>query len=73
MTAIDSGSFPKVMTLYLELSQYPILAPIIRERMREMLFERRVISAEDFETEAQQKARQSQKREPPIDCSWNTG
>jgi hypothetical protein len=63
MTSIDSESFPKVLTLYLELSQYPILAPIIRERMREMLFERNIISPEAFETEAQQKAKQSQRRE----------
>ncbi|MFP3854473.1 MAG: PEP/pyruvate-binding domain-containing protein [Anaerolineales bacterium] len=67
MTAVDSGSFPKVLTLYLELSQYPILAPIIRERMREVLFERKVISPEDFDAEAREKAKQSQKREGMYD------
>ena len=55
--------FPKVLTLYLELSQYPVLAPFIRERMRQELYKRGVITPEDFETEARQKAIQSQVRE----------
>lgn len=63
MTAVEPGSFPKVLTLYLELSQYPILAPRMRQLMRERLFERGVISPEAFEAEVQQKARQSQRRE----------
>ncbi|MGA9533868.1 MAG: PEP/pyruvate-binding domain-containing protein [Anaerolineales bacterium] len=63
MTPVDSGSFPKVLTLYLELSQYPILAPRMRQMMRELLFERGVISEDDFEAEATQKAVQSQRRE----------
>lgn len=75
--AVDSGGFPKVLTLYLAISQYPILGPQIRERMRQELFQRGVISPEDFETEAREKAVQSQIREgladslgqEPID-SW---
>ncbi len=63
MSAVDSGSFPKVLTLYLELSQYPILASRIRKRMRAKLFERGVISQEDFEAEVREKAVQSQRRE----------
>jgi hypothetical protein len=63
MTAVDSGSFPKVLTLYLELSQYPILAPRMRQMMRELLFERGVISEDDFEVEVKEKAVQSQRRE----------
>jgi hypothetical protein len=61
--AVDSGGFPKVLTLYLAISQYPILGPKIRERMRQELFRRGVISPEDFETEAHEKAVQSQIRE----------
>ena len=59
----DPDGFPKVLTLYLELSQYPILAPEIRARMREEIFKRGVITAEDFEAEVRAKAIQSQERE----------
>ncbi len=59
----DPTSFPKVLTLYLELSQYPILAPRIRSRMRKELFAKGVISAEAFEEEVREKAIQSQQRE----------
>jgi hypothetical protein len=61
--AVDSGGFPKVLTLYLAISQYPILGPQIRERMRQELFQKGVILPEDFETEAREKAVQSQIRE----------
>ncbi len=54
---------PKVLKLYLEISQYPILSKTIRERMREELFSRGIISREAFEQEVYQKAIQSQKRE----------
>jgi hypothetical protein len=64
---VDSGGFPKVLTLYLAISQYPILGPQIRERMRQELFKRGVISPEDFETEAREKAVQSQIREGLVD------
>ncbi len=60
---VESEGFPKVLTLYLELSQYPILAPQIRERMRQELFQRGVITPEALEAEARQKAIQSQQRE----------
>jgi hypothetical protein len=60
---VEPEGFPKVLTLYLELSQYPILASQIRERMRQELFQRGVISPEDFEAEVRQKAMQSQERE----------
>jgi hypothetical protein len=61
--SLEPSEFPKVLTLYLELSQYPILAPRVRERMREELFERGVITHKAFEDEVQEKARQSQQRE----------
>ncbi|MBI5035156.1 MAG: phosphoenolpyruvate synthase [Chloroflexi bacterium] len=58
---------PKVLALYLELSQYPILAPTIRARMRQELFTRGVITREAFEAEVQTKARHSQQLEGLID------
>lgn len=61
--AVDPNEFPKVLTLYLALSQYPILAPAIRKRMRQELFERGVISPEDFEVEVRQRAIKSQQDE----------
>ncbi|GAB4480085.1 MAG: hypothetical protein Kow00124_26440 [Anaerolineae bacterium] len=60
---IDSTAIPKVLQLYLELSQYPILAGPIRQRMREELFSRGIISQKVFEAEVREKAIQSQRRE----------
>ncbi|MBN2302908.1 MAG: hypothetical protein JXQ72_00435 [Anaerolineae bacterium] len=54
---------PKVLQLYLEISQYPVLSRIIRQRMRRELFSRGIISEEAFEREVIQKAIESQKRE----------
>lgn len=62
-TYSDSSEFPKVITIILELSQYPLLAPEIRERMRQELFKRGVIGSEAFEAEVREKAIQSQVRE----------
>lgn len=63
----DLTEFPKVLTLYLSLSQYPILAPQVREAMRRELFKRGVITPEAFEAEAREKAIQSQRREGLLD------
>jgi len=54
---------PKVLELYLQISQYPILGHHIRERMREELFARGVITPEQFDQEVEDKAVLSQKRE----------
>ena len=56
-------SSDNVLNIYLTLSQYPILGHRIRSRMRKELFKRGIISQEDFETEARQKAIAS-----PKDC-----
>ena len=61
--ALDPDAFPKVLTLLLELHEYPILAPQIREQMREQLFRRGVIAKETFEAEVRENAIQSQERE----------
>ncbi|RME49599.1 MAG: phosphoenolpyruvate synthase [Caldilineae bacterium] len=53
----------KILKIYLELSQFPILADEIRQRMREELYRRRIISPVEFEQEVEEKAVQSQFRE----------
>jgi hypothetical protein len=65
--SFDPTEFPKVLTLYLAISQYPILASRIRERMRQELFKRGVIRPEAFEAEVMDKAIQSQRREGIMD------
>ncbi len=57
----------RILTLFLELSQYPILAPIIRSRMREELFARGIITRETFEDEVRAKAQRSQELEGLVD------
>jgi hypothetical protein len=54
---------PKILALYLQIAQYPILARQIRQRMREELYRRGVISSTEFEQEARAKAIDSQYRE----------
>ncbi|MBN1583311.1 MAG: PEP/pyruvate-binding domain-containing protein [Anaerolineae bacterium] len=66
MQSLDLGA-PKVLELVLELKQYPILSNQIRERMRQEIFQRGVITREDFEREARQKAIDSQRREGLVD------
>jgi len=56
-------SSDNVLNIYLTLSQYPILGHRIRSRMRKELFERGIITQDDFEAEARQKAIESQGRE----------
>lgn len=54
---------PRTLEIYLQISQYPILGQSIRDRMREELFARGVISRERFEREVREKAVLSQQRE----------
>ncbi len=63
MITSDIDTLPKVLQLYLEISQYPALAPVIRKRMRGELFRRGIVSNADLEQEAKHKALLSQKRE----------
>jgi hypothetical protein len=51
---------PKVLSLYLEITRYPILAKKIRERMREEIFAHHVVEPDVFEQEVVDKAIQSQ-------------
>ncbi len=61
--SFDPEHMPKVLQLYLEISQYPILARRIRQRMRDELFSRGVVSKQVFEQEVRDKAIRSQERE----------
>ncbi|MGC9334055.1 MAG: PEP/pyruvate-binding domain-containing protein, partial [Anaerolineae bacterium] len=65
--SFDPEALPKVLQIYLEISQYPTLAPMIRARMRAELFARGIISPGDFEQEVKHKAMLSQTREGLID------
>jgi len=62
-TSIDPHEMPKVLALYLKITQYPILARRIREQMRQEIFSRGIISLQVFEEEVREKAVLSQKRE----------
>jgi len=54
---------PDILSIYLQISQYPILARQIRRHMREELYRRGVLSREKLEAEVREKAVLSQKRE----------
>ncbi len=57
------GSVDRQLNVYLALSQYPVLADRIRARMRHELYERGIISPQQFESEARANAIESQERE----------
>jgi len=59
----QSAEYPKVLRIYLELRQYPILAQPIREQMREELFSRGIITPDQFEAEVEQQAIKTQTME----------
>ncbi len=59
----DVHELPKVLTVYLELSEYPIMGRAIRQAMRRELFERGVITPEQFEREVEAKAISTQEKE----------
>jgi len=53
----------RVLSIYLTLTEYPILSTRIRHIMRKQLFARGILSREAFDAEARQKAIQSQFKE----------
>jgi hypothetical protein len=53
----------RAISIYLTLTEYPVLSARIRHIMRKQLFARGVLSREAFDAEARQKAIQSQYRE----------
>ncbi len=60
---LPSFSVDPSLRIYLTLAQYPILRERIRERMRQELFRRKLISKAQFEALVREQAVQSQRRE----------
>lgn len=56
-------SITPTIDIYIKLAQYPTLAPEMRARMREELFQRGIIDPEKFNAEVKAKALESQRRE----------
>jgi hypothetical protein len=56
-------SITPTIDIYIRLAQYPILAEKIRERMRQELYIRGIVSPEQFEQEVRELSVNSQKRE----------
>jgi hypothetical protein len=54
---------PNILTIHLEITQYPMLARHIRHRMREELYRRGAVAPDRFEQEVREKAVLSQRRE----------
>ena len=59
----SNHSSDRILSIYLTLSEYPILSSRIRHIMRKQLFARGILTREAFDAEARQKAIQSQFRE----------
>jgi hypothetical protein len=57
------GEASNIVNVYSQLTQYPILAPLIRERMREELFRRGIVRPDRLEEEVKDRAIISQRRE----------
>ena len=67
-TSIDPHEMPKVLALYLKIAQYPILARRIRERMRQEIFSRGIISPQVFEEEVKRGFEEAGYGEIPLIC-----
>lgn len=63
MTDLRLRTTTPAIDIYIKLAQYPILADRLRERMRQELFRRGIISPEKFEAEVQDLGIASQRRE----------
>lgn len=57
---LPPASSDRALNIYLSLAQYPVLSTQIRARMRRELFQRGVITPQDFEAEVREKAIRSQ-------------
>ncbi|MCS7011628.1 MAG: PEP/pyruvate-binding domain-containing protein [Anaerolineales bacterium] len=76
MTSLPPGYSDNTLKIYLTIRQYPILRTRIRQRMRQELFARGIITPEAFEADVREKAIQSQIREglhdPYVEESYET-
>ena len=57
--SFEAANLPKIFSLYLKIRQYPMLARIIRERMRGELQQRGIVSAATLEKEVRSEAAKS--------------
>jgi hypothetical protein len=62
-SGFSGESIDRQFNVYMALSQYPVLCERIRSRMRHELYERGIISPQQFEADARANAIQSQERE----------
>lgn len=60
---LPGSSSDRIISIYLTLSQYPVLSTRIRELMRQRLFERGVVSPLTFSQEVNQRAERTQEFE----------
>ena len=67
--ALPLNSYDPTYRIYLALAQYPLLRRRIRNRMRQELFDRGILSGEAFEELVGQQAIDSQSREGVLDTS----
>lgn len=58
---------PEILAIYLQIAQYPIVAQLIRQRLREELFQRGVMRPQRLEKETRANAEVSQRREQLTD------
>ncbi len=63
LMTLPPPSADRTLNIYLTLAQYPILQTKIRARMRRELFNRGVITQQDFEAEVRKKSVKSQAKE----------
>lgn len=61
--SLSSAAPARLLNIYRSLSSYPILCDHIREQMRQELFDRHIITQDDFEEEITRQAVASQQRE----------
>jgi len=60
---LPNGASDRLLSIYLALSQYPILSDRIHQLMRHELYERGIVQREEFKQEITRTAIQSQERE----------
>ncbi len=63
MTELRLRTTTPTIDIYIKLAQYPILADRLRDRMRQELFSRGIVTPDKFEAEVREMAIESQQRE----------
>jgi hypothetical protein len=63
MTELSIRTATPTIGIYVRLSQFPILADRVRDRMRQELFQQSIVAPEEFERQVRESALVSQRRE----------